>query len=43
MPVHDPSAMTFRLSRGQLIRRLVLMTLLETERPVGAPPDTSLC
>lgn len=37
MPVHDRSAMTFHLSRGQLIGRLDLTTPLEAERPVGCP------
>jgi hypothetical protein len=37
MPVHDRNAMTFHLSRGQLIGRLDLTTPLEAERPVGCP------
>jgi|ERR1017187_2995198 hypothetical protein len=37
MPVRDRSAMTFHLSRGQLIGRLDLTTPLEADRPVGCP------
>ncbi len=37
MPVHDRSAMTFHLSRGQLVGRLDLTTPLEADRPVGCP------
>lgn len=37
MPVHDRSAMTFDLSRGQLIGRPDLTAPLEAERAMGCP------